>query len=104
MGMTSGIEVYNNYNAKINNLDSLTICGTGTPIREFLYVDDLARASIQLMNIEKKTFDKQISSMCSHINVGSGEHLTIEELAVLIKDIVGFSGNIKFDSKNLMAQ
>ena len=91
--------IYRFHNAKINNLDSLTIWGTGTPRREFLYVDDLARASIQLMNIEKKTFDKQISSMCSHINVGSGEDLTIEELAVLIKDIVGFSGNIKFDSK-----
>ena len=89
--------IYRFHNAKINNLDNVTIWGTGKPRREFLYVDDMARATIYLMNLKKKTFDEQISLMCSHINVGSGEDLTIEELAVIIKEVVGYSGNIKFD-------
>jgi len=89
--------IYRFYEAKINNLPNVTIWGTGTPKREFLYVDDMARASIYLMNIDKNTYDKQTSSMCSHINVGSGKDLAIRELAETIKEVVDFKGGINFD-------
>ena len=83
--------------AKVKNLEFVTVWGTGTPRREFLYVEDLARASIFIMNIEKKVYYEQTSPMCSHLNVGSGEDLTIKELAKIIKEVVGFKGKIKFD-------
>ena len=89
--------IYRFHKAKINNLPNVTIWGTGTPKREFLYVDDMARASIYLMNLDKNIYDKQTSSMCSHINVGSGKDLAIKELAETIKEVVGFKGGINFD-------
>ena len=90
--------IYRFHNAKIKNLKSVTIWGTGTPKREFLYVDDMARASIIVMNINKKIYDEHISTMCSHINAGSGNDLTVEELAEAIREVVGFKGKIKFDT------
>ena len=90
--------IYRFHDAKINNLDSVAIWGTGTPKREFLYVDDMARASIYLMNLDKKIYDENSSSMSSHINVGSGQDLTVRELAEIIKEVVGFKGDLKFDS------
>ncbi|MDA1284496.1 MAG: GDP-L-fucose synthase [Proteobacteria bacterium] len=89
--------IYRFHESKINNIPNVTIWGTGTPKREFLYVDDMAKASIHLMNIDKKTYEKHTSSMCSHINVGSSEEITIKELAETIKDVVGFKGKIIFD-------
>ena len=89
--------IYRFHQGKINNLPKVTIWGTGKPKREFLYVDDMARASIHLMNIDKKTYEKHTSSMCSHVNIGSGTDLTIKELAETIKKIVGFQGEIDFD-------
>ena len=89
--------IYKFHKAKINNLESVTIWGTGTPKREFLYVDDLAQAAIHVMNVDKKIYDEETSLMCSHLNVGSGKELTIKELAETIKEIVGFKGNINFD-------
>ena len=85
------------HEAKINNLSNVTIWGTGKAKREFLYVDDMARASIHLMNIDKKTLSKHISPMCSHINAGSGNDLTIKELAKIIKEVVDYKGEINFD-------
>src|SRR6056300_435921 len=82
--------IYRFHEAKINNLPSVTVWGTGKPRREFLYVDDMARASIYIMNLNKKTFYKQTFSMCSHINVGSGKDLTIMELAKIIKEVTDF--------------
>jgi GDP-L-fucose synthase len=90
--------IYRFHNAKINNLESVTIWGTGTPKREFLYVDDLALASIHVMNLDKKIYNEQTSSASSHINVGSGKELTIKELAETIKEVVDFKGKIQFDS------
>jgi len=90
--------IYRFHKAKISNLESVTIWGTGTPKREFLYVDDLAQASIHVMNLDKKIYDKQISSESSHINVGSGKELSIKELAETIKEVVNFKGKINFDS------
>jgi GDP-L-fucose synthase len=89
--------IYRFHDAKIKNLESVTIWGTGTPKREFLYVDDLAQASIYIMNLDKKILDKQLSSLSSHINVGSGKELTIKELAEIIKEVIGFKGRINFD-------
>ena len=85
------------HKAKINNLSEVKVWGTGLPKREFLYVDDMARASIHLMNISKRTYYKNVSPNQSFINVGSGKELTIKELAKLIKETVGFKGEIKFD-------
>ena len=85
------------HKAKIENLPSVTIWGTGSARREFLYVDDMAVAAIQIMNLEKKIFDNYSSPICSHINVGTGEDLSIKELAVMIKEVVGFKGDIIFD-------
>ena len=89
--------IYRFHEAKKSNLNNVTIWGTGTPKREFLYVDDMARACIHLMNIDKKKYDEHTSLMCSHINVGSGKDISIKELALIIKDVVGFKGNINFD-------
>ena len=90
--------IYKFHKAKINNLESVTIWGTGTPKREFLYVDDLAQAAIHVMNVDKKGYDGQMSSEISHINVGSEQELTIKELAETIKEVIDFKGTINFDS------
>jgi len=90
--------IYRLHDAKINNLESVTIWGTGTPKREFLYVDDLAQASIHVMNLDKKIYDEQISLDSSHINVGSGKELSIKELAETIKEVIDFKGTINFDA------
>ena len=90
--------IYRFHKAKINNLESVSIWGTGTPKREFLYVDDLAQAAIHVMNVDKKVFNEQMSSEISHINVGSEQELTIKELAETIKEVIDFKGNINFDS------
>jgi GDP-L-fucose synthase len=89
------------HEAKINNSASVTIWGNGKVKREFLFVDDMARAAVHIMNLDNKIFHKHINPMCSHINVGSGAEFTIKELAEIIKKVVGYSGKIKFDSTKL---
>ena len=89
--------IYRFHKAKINNLESVTIWGTGSPKREFLYVDDLAQAAIHVMNLDKKNYNEQITSESSHINVGSGKELSIKELAETIKEVIDFKGRINFD-------
>ena len=84
------------HEAKVNNLKFVTIWGTGSPLREFLHVEDMARASIQIMNVDKKKYYKIIKPM-SHINIGSGKEISIKTLAKIIKKIVGYKGKIKFD-------
>ena len=86
------------HDAKIRDLSYVNVWGTGNPRREFLYVDDMADASIFLMNINRDIFYSHNNPMCSHINVGSGIDYSIKELSVIIKDVVGFNGEIKFDS------
>ena len=85
------------YEAKINKLPSVTIWGTGTPRREFLYVDDMAAASVYVMNLDKAAYDAHTQPMLSHINVGYGSDITIRELAETIGKVVGYSGKIEFD-------
>ena len=86
------------HEAKVNNLPSVLIWGTGTPKREFLYVDDLAKAAVFVMNSDKLSFDNVIQPMQCHINVGFGSDLTISQLAKVISEVIGFDGDIIFDS------
>ena len=85
------------HEAKVSKLSKVSIWGTGNPKREFLFVDDMAKASVHIMNIDKKIFNEKTSSMCSHINVGSGIDLTIKELAEAVQKVVGYTGDINFD-------
>jgi GDP-L-fucose synthase len=85
------------HEAKINNLSHVIIWGNGTPRREFLHVEDMARASVHIMNLSKAIYSEHTEPMCSHINVGSGTDITIQELAELIKLVVGYKGDIRFD-------
>ena len=85
------------HEAKISNAPTVTIWGTGTPRREFLFVDDMARACVHVMNLPKSTYDQHTEPMCSHINVGSGSDITIGELAQTIQRVVGYAGQIAFD-------
>ena len=86
------------HEAKLNGLPSVTIWGTGMPKREFLYVDDMARACVHVMMLDKAIYDRHTQPMCSHINVGSGSDLSIKSLAEIIKAVVGYEGDIDFDS------
>ena len=86
------------HEAKINNAPNVIIWGTGTPYREFLYVDDMAAASVYVMNLDKLIYDEHTQPMLSHINIGFGHDLTIAELAKTIGKVIGFKGKIEFDS------
>lgn len=85
------------HEAKISNAPEVVIWGTGTPRREFLYVDDMATASIFVMELDQKTYDSQTQPMQSHINVGYGDDVTINELAHAVAKATGYSGKIAFD-------
>jgi GDP-L-fucose synthase len=87
------------HEAKVNRNPSVTIWGSGKPRREFLYVDDMAEASVFVMELDKKKYQSQIEFMRSHLNVGFGSDITINELAKIIKKVTEFEGDIKFDLK-----
>jgi GDP-L-fucose synthase len=86
------------HEAKVNQLPEVVIWGTGTPRREFLYVDDMAAASVFVMGLDKKIYDQHTKPMQSHINVGCGSDVTIAELAKAVAGAVGYNGKIVFDS------
>ena len=86
------------HEAKANHAPKVTIWGTGTPSREFLYVDDMAAASVHVMNLPKATIEAHTSPMQSHINVGFGRDITIAELARTVGQVVGYQGEINFDA------
>ena len=85
------------HEAKINKYKEVTVWGTGNAQREFLYVDDMALASIFVLGVEKDLYENNTKPMLSHINIGSGEEISISALAKMIKNIVGFEGRIVFD-------
>lgn len=86
------------HEAKINNEDTVVVWGSGKVSREFLFVDDLAKACVHLMVIDKQKYQSVTKPMFSHINIGTGEDVTIKELAGLIKKIVNFQGKIIWDN------
>jgi GDP-L-fucose synthase len=86
------------HEARASNAHDVAIWGTGTPRREFLYVDDMAAASCFVMNLDKATYEANTSPMCSHINVGSGSDVTIADLAKTVASTTGYQGNITFDT------
>ena len=86
------------HEAKLANAKSVSIWGTGTPRREFLYVDDMAAASVHVMHLPKALYDQHTTPMQSHINVGSGSDVTIAEVARTIARTVGYEGEIEFDT------
>jgi len=83
--------------AKNLNLQSVTAWGTGKALREFLYVDDMADASIFVMNLCSKIYNKNTDPMLSHINVGSGIDCSIKDLTINIAKVIGYKGEIKWD-------
>ena len=85
------------HEAKVGQAPSVTIWGTGTPKREFLYVDDVAAASVYVMNLPKATYEQPTQPMLSHINVGCGHDVTILEVAQAVARIVGYTGQIHTD-------
>jgi GDP-L-fucose synthase len=86
------------HEAKLANATSVAIWGTGTPRREFLYVDDMAAASVYVMQLAKATYDQHTTPMQSHINVGNGSDVTIANVASIIAQTVGYIGQIEFDT------
>ena len=86
------------HEAKLANAPSVAIWGTGTPRREFLYVDDMAAASVHVMQLPKATYGQNTTPRQSHINVGSGSDITIAEVAKKISQTVGYAGQIEFDT------
>jgi GDP-L-fucose synthase len=85
------------HEAKENNLDEVVVWGSGRPRREFLYVDDMAKASLFVHYLDSETLLDATKPMLSHINVGTGTDVTIRELADTVKDVVGFTGALVFD-------
>lgn len=85
------------HESKIGSLPSVTIWGTGTPKREFLYVDDMAAATVHVMNLDLEMYRQHTKPMQSHINVGCGEDVSILEVARLVAQTVGYTGEILTD-------
>lgn len=86
------------HEAKCANASEVVVWGTGKPMREFLHVDDMAAASVFVMNQPYAVYQQHTDSMQSHINVGTGLDCTIAELALTLADVVGFAGEVVFDS------
>jgi len=86
------------HEAKINQQAEVTIWGTGLARREFLYVDDMARASVFVMELVKEQYDQVTRQMQSYLNVGFGSDITIAELATAVAKVTTYSGKIVFDS------
>ena len=85
------------HEAKTSNAPIVSIWGSGIPRREFLYVDDMASASVHVMQLPKAEYEQHTQPMQSHINVGSGSDVTIADLALAIAQTVGYTGQIEFD-------
>jgi GDP-L-fucose synthase len=86
------------HEAKLNNDPVVMAWGSGKPMREFLHVDDMAEASIFVMNLDNQIYQKETSPMLSHINVGTGVDCTIRELVQTVAKVIGYQGKIEFDT------
>ena len=85
------------HKAKVNNDSEVIVWGTGNAKREFLYMDDMAAASLFVLELDEKTYQANTKPMLSHINLGTGEDITIREMAETMKEVVGFEGKLSFD-------
>ena len=85
------------HEAKVNNASEVIVWGTGYPKREFLYVEDMAKAAIFIMNIDGGMYQRKTKPMLSHINVGSGVDCSIRELMEIVVEVIGYEGTVKFD-------
>lgn len=85
------------HEAKLHNSSEVVVWGTGAPMREFMYVDDMAEASLFVHNLPDTIYEENMGSMLSHINIGTGVDVTIKELAQTVKAVVGFKGELIFD-------
>ena len=85
------------HEAKVRGANQVVVWGTGKPKREFLYVDDMAKASLFVHYLDRNVFLRSTRPMLSHVNIGTGTDVTIKELSETIKDVVGFEGEIVFD-------
>ena len=83
--------------AKNDGQSEISIWGSGTPMREFLHVDDMAAASLFVLDMDPELYQQNTQPMLSHINVGSGAEVSIRDLALLIRDVVGYEGALTFD-------
>lgn len=86
------------HEAQQNNLPEVVAWGTGKPLREFLYVDDMAAASVYVMQLARSHYEKNTEPMLSHINIGTGVDCSIRELVEIVAKVVGYEGEINFDS------
>lgn len=86
------------HEAKLSKTPSVTMWGTGSPFREFLHVDDMAKACVWIMGLDRSIIDNNVSPTLSHINVGTGEDCSIAELANLVAKVVGYEGTLDWDS------
>ncbi|WP_119394245.1 GDP-L-fucose synthase [Salinibius halmophilus] len=86
------------HEAKLNGDKEVMAWGTGSPMREFLHVDDMAAASVFVMNLDSETYEANTQEMLSHINVGTGIDCTIKELTETVAEVVGFEGEIVWDT------
>ena len=86
------------HQAKVNNDSEVIIWGSGNAMREFLYVDDMAQASLFVLELDEETYKTNTQPMLSHINVGTGTDVTIREMAETMKQVVGFKGMLTFDT------
>ena len=86
------------HQAKVDNDAEVVVWGTGNAMREFLYVDDMAAASLFVLELDEKIYQTNTKPMLSHINVGTGKDVTIREMAETMKEVVRFKGNLTFDT------
>jgi GDP-L-fucose synthase len=86
------------HEAKVNNDAEVVVWGTGKAMREFLYVDDMAEASLFVLELDEKTYQANTKPMLSHINVGTGKDVTICKMAETMKEVIGFKGKLTFDT------
>ena len=87
------------HEAKINGAETVEVWGTGKVMREFLHVDDMAAASVFIMQLDRSTYQANTEPMLSHINVGTGKDVTIAELAETVKEVIGYEGALFFDAE-----
>ena len=86
------------HEAKFNGDDEVVVWGSGDAIRDFLYVDDMAVASLFVLELDEETYQANTKSMLSHINVGTGKDVSIREMAETMKEVIGFKGKLTFDT------